>query len=205
MPRRAVGQRVDVFTQGESWCQTRERAYQDLTPDFYRTIVMRMQYGVPFTFYAYHQYNWRGGKHHEPTPAHDIIMMGMQHYNHFNLSDVPGVEPCGKIWAFTEPFWTTSEFIPYWDAQSPASTDRDGLFCATYVQREEGRATIFVSNWNDEYAAGTVTLDFEKLGFRPTEMLVVDPLGEERRTVAVAKQVEVMIPARDFRAITLKK
>jgi hypothetical protein len=197
---------VDVFTQGESWCVERERAYTHLTPDFYRTIVMRTQYGMPFTFYAYHQYTWRGGKHGTPTPARDVIMMGMQHWNHFNLSDESGLEPSRQIWAFTDPFWASAQFIPYWSDSAPASTGTDGLFCGTYLQADEGRATIFVSNWNRQEAVGTVSLDFAKLGFVPRTMLLQYPLGEPfERGLAVTPKVALDVPARDFRVLVLSR
>jgi Glycoside hydrolase 123, N-terminal domain len=196
---------VDIFTQGESWAKTRDKAYDGLTPDFYRTIVARTQYGVPFTFYSFHQYNWRGGKYHEPTPGSEVIMMGMQHFNHFNLADMTGLAPSAKIWRFTYPFWATSEFIPYWDAQTPVSTRSKGLFCATYVQRKEGKATIFVSNWNKKAVTGTVTLDFAKLGFKPTKIVLCDPLGDLAQSVKVSSRISVEMPTRNLRAIVLTK
>ncbi len=196
---------IDVFTQGESWCKERNTGYKRLSPDFYRTIVARIQYGMPFTFYAYHQYSWRGGRNPASrATAADVMMMGMQFPNHFNVSDEDGVVPSMKLWKFTDPFFATAKFYPYWDNTNPAKTDKTQLFAATYKYRDKNKAVIFVSNWNYSPVNGTVSIDFKKLGFKPKSMQLVDVLAEKNISLPISNKVSVSIPKRDFRAIVLE-
>ena len=188
----------EAFFQGESWCMERERAYDRLTPDVYRTIVDRSQYGVPFSFYAFHQYSWRGGKFGDPTPPDTVIMMGMQHHNHYHVNDLSGVEPALAIREYTAPFWTSSTFIPYWSEQTPVSTGNPHLLGATYVKQEEKRAWIFVSNWTDSRQTGTVALNQARLGFEPQHARIMDPLTNRHRDAESERAVTITVPARDF-------
>ena len=57
--------------------------------------------------------------------------------------------------------WTTSEFIPYWDPDTPVKTGSEEVLASTYMKQ----ALVVVSNWKYKNTKARVGFEFTRLGF----------------------------------------
>lgn len=160
MPVAAVAGFVDVVTQGEGWCKEADKQYDRLTPEIFRIFQMKNQYGTPYTWYTFFHYH-RGIRHGGRVPLSATLGYCLPH----NILPTVGRLGMWPVWKATDPFWTTSEFVPYWSPDAVANVDREGVLASAWLKREEKQALLVVANWNTEPRDVTVTLDLEAIGF----------------------------------------
>ncbi len=171
MPVAAIAGFVDVVTQGEDWCREGTRQYDRLTPDIFRAKCMRIQYGTPYTWYVFHHY-YRGVKFGGRVPLHAILAYCLPH-RVLPAEGRPGMWP---VWDAFAPFWTTADFIPYWDPRSPARTGDADVLATVYLKKTPRQALLVVANWSRRPKRVNVRLDLNALGFRPGRVRVTRAL-----------------------------
>ncbi len=160
MPWAPIAGYVDVVTQGEDWCREGALQYDRLTPEIFRAKTMRQQYGTPFTWYCFHHY-WRGVRHGGRVPLATMLAYCLPHYT-LITDGHPGM---WKTWQATDPFWTSSRFLPYWRDDCPVSTDVENVLASVYLKAEEKQALLVVANWSREPRDVRARIDFAALGF----------------------------------------
>ncbi len=151
----------DVVTEGEEWSVEKGRQYRRLSPDMFRAKEMKNQYGTPFTWYIFHQYSWRGSRYGTPVSLEEILMMSLVHRILPTIGDKRGAEKIIPIWDLMDKWWTTSEFIPYWDPDTPVKTGSEEVLASTYMKQ----ALVVVSNWKYKNTKARVGFEFTRLGF----------------------------------------
>ena len=159
MPVAAVAGFVDVVTQGEYWVRERNRQYDRLTPEVFRIMLMKNQYGTPYTWYAHHHY-YRGLKWGGRVPLCAMLARCLPHHI------LPTVGRLGMwpVWETTDKFWTSSEFLPYWSHECPVRTPQEDIYATVYRKKESREAWLVVSNWSTEWKDVDVRIDTDKLG-----------------------------------------
>jgi len=192
----------NVITEGEEWCVEKERQYTRLSPDMFRAKVMQNQYGTPFTWYVFHQYSWRGSNYGTPVPFHEVLMMGLVHRILPTIGDKIGGEKIIPIWDLMDKWWTTSEFIPYWNPKDPAKTNSEEVLASTYMKQNEKQALVVVSNWKYEEAKAEVVLDFTPFGFG-SRLKATSAFSGERLSLGKGNKLRLNIPKRDFKLIVV--
>ncbi len=187
MPVAAVAGFVDYVTEGEGWGRTGARQYDDLTPEEFRAVDMRIQRGVPYGWYCFHQY-WRGIATGGRVPICQVLAYTLPHRT-LPCIDVtpadklpPGAMPATlRIWRAMDP-WVSpanAEFLPYWRPGCPVKAEGapGKVLVSVYRRAAEKRALVVAANWNR----------VEK-----TVRLVIDPaiLGFGRRGLTVRRALE---------------
>jgi len=190
----------DVITEGEEWCVEKKLQYRRLSPDMFRAMEMQNQYGTPFTWYVFHQYSWRADKSIGPVPLHEVLMMGLVHHILPTISDKVGAREIIPIWDLFDKWWTTSEFIPYWDPNDPVNTGSEEVLASTYMKQAQKRALVVVSNWKYEDAKAEVGLDFSRFGFG-MRLKVTDALSGKRILLDGGNKLYLNLPKRDFKVM----
>ncbi|MCF7849683.1 MAG: DUF6067 family protein, partial [Kiritimatiellales bacterium] len=194
----------DTVSQGESWHREGEKMYDRLTPDVYRTVVMRNMLGLPFEYYPFF-YSWRAqiAAKQEPVSSDEMFMLGLPFYTR---PAILGLFPneIANFWALTNPWWTDMDFIGYWRAESPLSVDNEHIYASTYRKHGGTRAMLGVSNFSWEDQTVTITVDQKKLGFPIRGAQVINPVGGEKESIAAANKIQLRIPARSGRMVVLE-
>ncbi|HIE51418.1 MAG TPA: hypothetical protein EYP85_06630 [Armatimonadetes bacterium] len=186
----------DVVTQGEEWCVEKERQYRRLSPDMFRAKEMFTQYGTPFTWYAFHQYSWRGDRYGGPVPFNEILMMCLPHRIFPTIGDRVGGEKIMPVWDLFDEWWTTSKFIPYWSPASPVKTNApEYILASTYLKPKQ--ALVVVSNWSYKPQKAQVAFDWQGLGLDGRRAKVTEALTGKVPAVD-GDRVSLALPARDL-------
>lgn len=189
---------VDVVTAGEEWGAERERLYTRLSPDMFRAKEMHVQYGVPHTFYAFHQYSWRVSK---PVPLEEVLMMTLPHRVLPTIGDRPGGKKIGAFWDLVDPWFVSSEFIPYWSPQSPVKTNSESILASIYRKDKEKQALLVVSNWGYEPAEARLLLDVSEL---KSEKIRLSEIYPETKAVPLENSsVVLQMKARGLKLIRM--
>ena len=196
----ATGAFSDVRTHGEEICWEGADHYRRITPDYFRAKYAQTEYGAPYGFYPVFYYHWRAVG--EPISIEEIMMMCLAHRVQPALAyNQPEMLP---LWRLFDPWWTTSEFIPYWrEARPVVSDDPVNVTASTFLKREEKKALVVLSNWKYEPVEAGIAVDAAKLGFTPTKTTLIE-VSAEKRTPADAARPKAAIPARRYRAILLE-
>ncbi|MBE6406615.1 MAG: hypothetical protein E7040_11440 [Lentisphaerae bacterium] len=163
---------TDVLTAGEDWGAEREKHYSRLSPDMFRAKEMYIQYGVPATFYSFHQYAWRVNN---PVSLDEILMMTLPHRLLPTIGDKVGAKGIIPIWDLMDKWFTSSDFIPYWDPKSPVKTNSESILASIYNKEKERQALMVVSNWGYEPSEAKISVDFGKAGAGDMKMTEVYP------------------------------
>lgn len=163
---------VDVVTAGEEWGAERENFYKRLSPDMFRTKEMHIQYGVPHTFYSFHQYSWRVNN---PVPMEEILMMTLPHRVLPTVGDQDGGKAIIPFWDLMDKWITSSDFIPYWSPDSPVKTNSESVLASIYSKKSEKQALMIVSNWGYDAAEANIAVNFAKFGSGKIKMTEVYP------------------------------
>ncbi len=171
MPVAAVAGYVDVVTQGEDWCRELDKQYDRLTPEIFRAREMRIQYGTPYTWYCFHHY-YRGERFGGRVPLCTILAYCLPHWT---LPTEGGVG-MWRVWDVTDPFWTDSEFLPYWSPKSPVRTGDKDVLATVYLKRRERQALLVVANWATEPRQVDVQIDLARMGFDPARTQIARAL-----------------------------
>ena len=194
----------DVVTQGEEWCVEGVNQYKRLSPDMFRAKAMKNQYGTPFTFYIFHQYSWRAKAYGEPVSLDETLMMCLPHRILPTIMDDVGMREIPPIWDLFGPWWTSSEFIGYWDARCPVRTGSEEVLASIYLKADEKKALVIVSNWKYDKATAEVTIDWSKLGWQPDAVSIKD--ARSGKPVAFEKdKVTFPLAARRLRILELNQ
>ena len=163
---------VDVVTAGEEWGAERENFYKRLSPDMFRTKEMHIQYGVPHTFYSFHQYSWRVNN---PVPMEEILMMTLPHRVLPTIGDQDGGKVIIPVWDLMDKWITSSDFIPYWSPESPVKTNSESVLASIYNRKSEKQALMIVSNWGYDAAEANISVDFAPADASQIKMTEVYP------------------------------
>lgn len=195
----------DVVAQGESWGHEKEKRYDRLTPDMFRTVVMRNMKGVPHQFYPFF-YSWRAkvAAQVEPVGADEAFMLGLPFYTR---PCVLGwyAEEIIAFWNLTDPWWTQMDFIGYWRAESPVRSDNPSVVASTYRKHDGARAMLGVSNFSHEQQTVTIAVDEVKLGFKIGRVKSVNPVGGKEDALSASSVIKLSIPPRSGRMVILEK
>ena len=151
---------VDVVTAGEEWGAERDNFYTRLSPDMFRTKEMHIQYGVPHTFYSFHQYSWRVNK---PVPLEEVLMMSLPHKVLPTIGDRTGGREIIPFWDLMDKWITSSDFIPYWSPESPAKTNSETILASIYNKPEAKQALMIVANWDYKAAEAKISMNQNKM------------------------------------------
>ena len=171
LPIAAVAGYVDVVTQGEDWCREAGKQYDRMTPEIFRAREMRIQYGTPYTWYCFHHY-YRGERHGGRIPLCAILAYCLPHWT----LPTEGHVGMWRVWDVTDPFWTDSEFLPYWSPESPARTGDESVVATVYLKRRERDALLVVANWGTAPRQVDVHIDLPRMGFDPVRTQIVRAL-----------------------------
>ena len=188
----------DVVTEGEEWSVEKGKQYRRLSPDMFRAKEMKNQYGTPFTWYIFHQYVWRGSRYGTPVPFHEILMMGLVHRILPTIGDKIGGEKIIPIWDLMDNWWTTSEFIPYWNPDVPVKTGSEEILASTYLKQDEKQALVVVSNWKYGDAKARVSFDFTRFGFG-RRLKITDAFSGKNISLDKENNLYLNIPKRNFK------
>jgi len=195
---------LDVVTEGEEWCVEGANQYKRLSPDMFRAKAMKNQYGTPFTFYTFHQYDWRARTYAEPVSLNEILMMCLVHRILPTIGDDVGMRDIPPIWDLFGAWWTSSRFIGYWDADYPVKTGSEEVLASVYLKADEKKALVVVSNWRYEKTTAEVTIDWTKLGWDPNAVSIKDALSG--KPVALEKDKLVFsLAARDLKILLMSQ
>jgi len=186
---------VDAVTQGEEWCVERERQYRRLSPDMFRTKEMRTQFGTPYSWYTFHYYAYRAKRYGGPVPLNAILMMCLLH----RVMPTIGNDEIWPVWDFMDNWWTASEFVPYWDDNTPAEATGQNVFASTYLKKGK-EALIVVGNWNYEPADTTVAVDFGALGLEPSRVKTTEVLTQSDIEIA-ENAIRLQLKERDLKML----
>ncbi|MCF6175937.1 MAG: DUF6067 family protein [Victivallaceae bacterium] len=195
---------LDVVTEGEEWCVETGKQYTRLSPDMFQAKLMRNHFGTPFIFYAFHQYVWRGNKYGTPIPLDEILMMGLPHRVLPLVLDQPGMKMMPQIWKLVEPWWTSAEFIPYWDSNCPVSTGSETVLSSIYLKRKAKSAMLIVSNWQYKSVDTVVEFDLQKLGVKGDSLKMREIYPQTRQYSLTGNRLQLNLAARRFKIIILK-
>jgi maltose-binding protein MalE len=110
-----------------------------------------------------------------------------------------GSDGIWPIWDLMNDWWTTSEFIPYWDENAPASADAHNVFASTYLKKGK-EALIVVGNWNFEPAETNVSINYAALGLATPRVRIVDALTPAEIKPA-SGPLQLRLGARDLRVL----
>jgi hypothetical protein len=97
--------------------------------------------------------------------------------------------------------YVQSEFIPYWDAAPPATTDMKDVYVSVY-KRADGRALAIVGNTSKEARTGTVTLNAKRIGL-PTAGVLSWP--DKKPLVQNGDKIELSVPGLDYQMLLIGK
>ncbi|MBQ7177354.1 MAG: carbohydrate-binding family 9-like protein [Victivallales bacterium] len=187
---------VDVLTAGEEWGAEKEKLYSRLSPDMFRTKEMHIQYGVPYTFYSFHQYSWRVN---DPVPLDEILMMTLPHRIMPTIGDAAGGKAIIPVWDLMDEWITSSDFIPYWSPKSPVRTNSESVLASIYNKKNERKALMIVSNWGYAPAEAKISLTF---AHEKTEKLKMTEIYPENTTIQLhGNSASFSIKARGFKII----
>jgi len=189
----------DVVTQGEEWLTEGTRQYTRLTPDLFRAKEMRIQYGVPYTWYSSHYYAWRAKRYGTPATLNEILALCLPHRVMPTIKD-PEIWP---VWDMLDEWWTSAEFVPYWSAGSPAKSTPDNVLTTAYVKRGEKRALLVIANWNYKAVNARVELDLAKLGLQGGKIKLSDAMSKEPVPLK-GSSIEFELPRRDLRMLVIE-
>ncbi|NOY83098.1 MAG: hypothetical protein GXP31_19030 [Kiritimatiellaeota bacterium] len=175
MPVAAVAGFVDYVTEGEGWGRTGNRQYDDLTPEEFRAVDMRVQRGVPYGWYCFHQY-YRGIATGGRVPVCQILAYTLPHRVlpclSVNPADKlpPGATPVTlRIWKAMDPWISpaNAEFLPYWRPGCPVVAEGapPNVLVSVYRRAAEKRALVVAANWNRAEKAVRLLFDTAALGF----------------------------------------
>ena len=171
LPVAAVAGYVDVVTQGEDWCREGDKQYDELTPEIFRAREMRIQYGTPYTWYCFHHY-YRGERHGGRIPLSTTLAYCLPHWT-LPTEGHMGMWP---VWDVTDPFWTDSEFLPYWSPQCPVRTGDKDVVATAYLKRGEREALVVIANWATTTRSTEVQVDLARMGFDPARVRIARAL-----------------------------
>ena len=200
MHESCIGGYVDMVTEGEYWGTERRRQYTRLSPDMFRAMVMKTQFGTPFTFYIFHQYSWRGNAYGTPVSLDSVLMMSLVHGVLVSIGDQVGMREIPPVWDLVSPFLARSEFLGYWRDECPVSTGSEQILASVYLMPGGKEALVVVSNWGYELGKGVLTIDWEKLGMEPARTTVTEPLDGDANLPSTGR-LELALAARAFRVL----
>ena len=138
----------------------------------FRTKEMHIQYGVPHTFYSFHQYSWRVNN---PVPMEEILMMTLPHRVLPTIGDRNGGKEIIPVWDLMDKWITSSDFIPYWTPDSPVKTNSESVLASVYNKETEKQALMIVSNWGYNAAEANISVDFAPADASQIKMTEVYP------------------------------
>jgi len=195
----AIGAFADVRTHGEEICWEGKDHYRRIAPDFFRARYAQNENGSVYTFLPILYFSWR--KVGEATPLSEALMMSLAHRVGLTIAWSPEIV---KVWEVFDPWWTTSDFIPYWKGLAPVvSSVPLEVTVSTFLKRAEKQALAEVSNWTYEAASVDLRLDPAKLGFRPTRLEQIDiPTGAV--TPLDLQHPTLEVKARNFQAVRVR-
>ena len=185
---------VDVLTAGEDWGADRKEQYARLSPDMFRAKEMYIQYGVPATFYSFHQYSWRVK---DPVSMDEILMMTLPHRLLPTIGDKTGAKAIIPVWDIMDNWFTSSDFIPYWNPESPVKTNSETVLATLYNKPDEKQALMIVSNWGYKPSEAKISFDFGK-GVKMTEIY-----PGNKAVAADKNSVSLSMEARIFKIIRI--
>ncbi|HOL22192.1 MAG TPA: DUF6067 family protein [bacterium] len=190
---------ADVRTEGEEWgAGERPIIFKRLSPDHFRARYAQNDTGIPFTFYTL-------PKEQQRVPLREVLMITLPHRVGYCFEGAMDAADIVPVWDLFEEWWTAAEFIPYWNQTNPVTTTNpQSVLSSTYLKKREGKALVVVSNWNFEPVKVGVSIDWEKIGFGPVPIKVVDPISK-KEIIHKPSNIAIEIPARDFRVILLQK
>jgi len=195
-----IGGYVDVVTDGEYWGTERERQYTRLSPDMFRAMVMKTQFGTPFTFYIFHQYAWRGNAFGTPVSLKSVLMMSLLHGILVSIGDDVGMREIPPVWDLVSPFLARADFQGYWRDECPVRTGSERVLASAYLMPGGKKALVIVGNWDYKPRKGVLAIDWEKLGMEPARTTVTEPLAGGASLPSVGR-LELQLEARTFRAL----
>lgn len=182
MPVAAVAGFVDYVTEGEGWGRTGTRQYDDLTPEEFRTVDMRIQRGVPYGWYCFHQY-YRGIATGGRVPICQILAYTLPHRVlpciNVNPTDKlpPGATPFTlRLWHALDPWISpaNADFFPYWRSGCPVIAEGapPKILVSVYRRLSEKRALVVAANWNRTRRTVQLAIVPQRLGFGTTGLSV---------------------------------
>lgn len=170
MPVAAVAGFVDYVTEGEGWGRTGMAQYDDITPEEFRAQDMRIQYGVPYGWYTFHQY-WRGKGTGGQVPLSQVLAYALPHrvLPCFSMGKEEGEGNSAyyRTWDALGPWLTDeAEFLPYWREDCPVRIEAApaGVLASVYRRRLEAQALVVVANWTSQEQDVILSLDLDTVG-----------------------------------------
>jgi len=97
--------------------------------------------------------------------------------------------------------YVDANFLPYFDATPPATTDMQDVYVSAY-KRDDGKALLIVGNLSKEDRQGTVRIDASRLGL-PLSQVVSWP---DKSALTVSKEsVTIDVPRLGYRMLLIQR
>lgn len=178
--------------QGEEWAAS--KSYKVMTPEYFRAMTMN-QYGPPYTFFSIFSY-------YQVTPIGEIMAICLPNYTlpaiwGYRKGNWPAVKP---YWNIMDSWWTTSEFVGYWDENPPSNVKDKRILVSAYVKKDS--TLLVVANWKWKTENVTLDVDSKVIGFVPSK--AYDLLNKKPLQIKNG-QIKMSIPKRDVLLIRLEK
>jgi hypothetical protein len=188
----------DSYLDGEHFRGVVKDSYLDVLPlDTFRAEFMGRQWGIMPFFLP--EFDAEHAAQVEPTRGMMALLM---------LHDVSpwpmwcNVGVVNQAFAALDEFgYVGSEFIPYFDATPPATTEMKDVYASAY-KRADGRALVVIGNLSKEDRQGQLRIDARRLGM-PLDKAVTWP---EKQAVKVAGgRVQLDVPRLGYRMLVVGK
>ncbi|NCO34678.1 MAG: hypothetical protein AUJ92_07515 [Armatimonadetes bacterium CG2_30_59_28] len=188
----------DSYLDGEHFRRVVKDSYMDvMTLDSFRAEYMGRQWGLmPFFIPEFDEVHRA-----QVEPTRGMMALLMIH----DVSPWPiwcNEKVVDEAFAALDEFgYVDANFLPYFDATPPATTDMQDVYVSAY-KRDDGKALLIVGNLSKEDRQGTVRIDASRLGL-PLSQVVSWP---DKSALTVSKEsVTIDVPRLGYRMLLIQR